>query len=156
MSYTPNEPPARLSAEQAWLAGALITGTGYGIVASLFWLCVQALWNRLKRRDVNRRRNLFFLLYVCVMFAFGSLFLGSNSKFTQLAFINNRGYPGGPSAYEEQMFSITADEVGNVSYVLSNWLADSLLVCFPCWNCISKDTDQNGGCASGLAVRHHI
>lgn len=128
MSYTPNESPAQLFAEQAWLAGALLTGAGYGIVLALFWLCFQALWNRLKRKDVNCRRHLFFLLYVCVMFVFGSLFLGSNSKFTQLAFINNRGYIGGPSEYEQQMFSIGVDEVGNVSYVLANWLADSLLV----------------------------
>lgn len=128
MSYTPNESPAQLLAEQAWLAGALITGTGYGIVLALFLLCFQALCNRLKRRDANSKRNLFFLIYVCVMFVFGSLFLGSNSQFTQLAFINNRGYPGGPSQYEEQMFSISVDEISNVSYVLANWLADSLLV----------------------------
>ena len=47
---------------------------------------------------------------------------------SQLAFINNRGYPGGPSVYEEQEFSIGVDEIGNVSYVLANWFADSMLV----------------------------
>lgn len=128
MSYTPDESAAQLFAEQAWLAGALITGTGYGIVMALFWLCFRALWNRLKCKDPSRGRNLFFLLYVCAQFVFGSLFLASNSKFTQLAFINYRGFPGGPSAYEQQMFSIGVDEIGNVSYVLANWLADSLLV----------------------------
>lgn len=123
-----SDTPAQFSAEQAWLSGALITGMGYGIVTALFWLCFHALWNRLKRKDTSYRRNLFFLLYVCVQFVFGSLFLGSNSKFTQLAFVNYRGFPGGPSAYEEQMFSIGIDEIANVSYVLANWLADSLLV----------------------------
>ncbi|KAH0831410.1 hypothetical protein J3R83DRAFT_14080 [Lanmaoa asiatica] len=132
MSDTPAESPAQLFAEKAWLAGALITGIGYGVVMALFWLCFQALWNRLKRKDASYRRNLFFLLYVCIQFTFGSLFLGSNSQFTQLAFINYRGFPGGPSAYEKQMFSITVDEIGNVSYVLANWLADSLLV----WRCV--------------------
>ncbi|KAG8216215.1 hypothetical protein J3R82DRAFT_8248 [Butyriboletus roseoflavus] len=99
---------------------------------SLFWLCFSALWNQLKRKDPSRGRNLFFLLYVCVQFVFGSLFLASNSKFTQLAFINFRGFPGGPSAYEQKMFSIGVDEISNVSYVLANWLADSLLV----WRCV--------------------
>ncbi|KAH0825752.1 hypothetical protein J3R83DRAFT_8985 [Lanmaoa asiatica] len=123
----------QLFAEKAWLAGALITGIGYGVVVALFWLCFQALWNRLKRKDASCRRNLFLLLYVCIQFTFGSLFLGSNSQFTQLAFINYRGFPGGPSAYEKQMFSITVDEIGNVSYVLLvNLLADSLLV----WRCV--------------------
>ncbi|KAG9307914.1 hypothetical protein JVU11DRAFT_9668 [Chiua virens] len=132
MSDTPPETSAQLNAEQAWMAGALITGAGYGIVAALFWLCLLALWNRLKIKDVHRRRHLLFLIYVCVMFIFGTLFLASNSQFTQLAFVNNRGYPGGPSAYEEQMFSIGVDEISNVSYVLANWLADVLLA----WRCV--------------------
>jgi len=132
MSDAPAESAAQLSAEHAWLAGALVTGTGYGIVVALFWLCFLALWNLLKRKDASRRRNLFFFFYICVMFVFGSLYIGSNSIFTQLAFINNRGYPGGPSAYEEQMFSIGVDEIGNVSYVLANWFTDSMLV----WRCV--------------------
>ncbi|KAF9220044.1 hypothetical protein BS17DRAFT_788125 [Gyrodon lividus] len=132
MSYTPNESAAQLYAEKTWLAGAIITGTGYGIVASLSWLCFHIFWYRIKIKDVNHTRNVCFLVYVCVIFVLGSLFLASNSRFTQLAFINHRNFSGGPSAYEEQMFSIAVDEIGNVSFTLGNWLADSLLV----WRCI--------------------
>ncbi|KIJ64851.1 hypothetical protein HYDPIDRAFT_132008 [Hydnomerulius pinastri MD-312] len=131
-SYTPDESAAQLYAEKTWLAGAIITGTGYGIVLALFWLCFRALWYRTKIKDASYRRNMFFLVYVFVMFVFGSLFIGSNSQFTQLAFINDRNFSGGPSAYEEQMFSIGVDEIGNVSFTLANWLADSLLV----WRCV--------------------
>lgn len=128
MSYTPPESPAQLFAEEAWLAGALLTGAGYGIVMALSWLCSRALWRRLKRRDTGRRRNFFFLVYVWVLFSVGSLLVGSNSLFTQFAFINHRGFPGGPSEYEEEMFSIGVDEIGNVAYVLANWFCDSMLV----------------------------
>ncbi|KIK77840.1 hypothetical protein PAXRUDRAFT_165600 [Paxillus rubicundulus Ve08.2h10] len=138
MSYTPDESSAQFFAEESWLAGAIITGAGYGIVLALFWLSFRNLWGRIKIRDVSRRRNICFLVYICVMAVLGSLFLASNSQFTQLAFINHRNFPGGPSAYEQQMFSVGVDEIGNVSFTLANWLADSLLV----WRCliISRDT----------------
>jgi hypothetical protein len=132
MSDSPPESPEQFSAEHAWLAGALITAAGYGIVMALFWLCLRTLWGRIKRKDPSRRRNLFFLFYACAMFVLGSLYVGSNSMFTQLAFINHRGYPGGPSEYENQMFSIGVDDIGNVSYLLGNWLTDSMLV----WRCV--------------------
>ncbi|KAH7883134.1 hypothetical protein F5I97DRAFT_1815580 [Phlebopus sp. FC_14] len=131
MSYSPNETAAQLYAEKTWLAGAIMTGAGYGVDLALFWLCFRTLWYRTKSKDADYRRNMFFLAYVCIMFVFGSLFIGSNSQFTQLAFINDRNFPGGPSAWENQMFSIGVDEISNVSFVLANWLADSLLV----WRC---------------------
>ncbi|KAH7908984.1 hypothetical protein BJ138DRAFT_1090304 [Hygrophoropsis aurantiaca] len=132
MSYSPDETAAQIFAEQTWLQGALLSGVGYGVVLALFWLCFRTLWKRIKVKDANHRRNVFFLLYSCVMFMLGSLFMGSNSDFTQLAYINQRNFPGGPAAFEEQMFSIGPDEIANVSFVLANWLADSLMV----WRCI--------------------
>ncbi|KAF8550233.1 hypothetical protein OG21DRAFT_1446894 [Imleria badia] len=132
MSDTPAESAAQLFAEQAWLAGALITGAGYGVVLALFWLCLRALWHVIKYKQSSRRRNILFLLYVCIMFLFGSLYITSNSLFTQFAFINHRGFPGGPSQYEEVMFSTAVDEIGNVCYVVANWFADSMLV----WRCV--------------------
>ncbi|KAH7918947.1 hypothetical protein BV22DRAFT_1100026 [Leucogyrophana mollusca] len=132
MSYSPSETASQLYAEETWLQGALLTGVGYGIVLALFWLCFRTLWKRIKVKDANYRRNVFFLVYASVMFILGSLFMGSNCDFTQLAYINQRNFPGGPAAFEEQMFSIGADEIANVSFVLANWLADSLMV----WRCI--------------------
>ncbi|KAG1850819.1 hypothetical protein DFJ58DRAFT_793205 [Suillus subalutaceus] len=131
MSYTPDESPAQLYAEKTWLAGSIITGVGYGVVLALFWLCLQSLWHRTRVRDADYTRNCFFLVYVCVMFTLGSLFIGSNSQFTQLAFINDRNFPGGPSAWEVDMFSISADEISNVSFVLADWCATALMV----WRC---------------------
>jgi hypothetical protein len=52
---------------------------------------------------------------------------------TELSFIDNRLYPGGPSAFENDMFSIPPDELGNVTFVLANWFADALVV----WRCMT-------------------
>ena len=128
MSYTPDESPAQLYAEKTWLAGSIITGVGYGVVLALTWLCVQSLWHLTRLKDANYTRNYFFLVYVCVMFTLGSLFLGSNSQFTQLAFINDRDFPGGPNAWEVAMFSISVDEISNVSFVLADWCSTALMV----------------------------
>ena len=89
------------------------------------------------------------------MFVFGSLFLWSNSKFTQLAFINYRGYAGGPSQYEQEIFSVSVDEVANVSFVLANWVADSLLVWLLVGVRLPKALTEMVW-ASGLAVCYHL
>ena len=130
MSYTPDESPTQLYAEKTWLAGFIITGAGYGVVFALSWLCLRSLWYRTRVKDADYIRNCFFLVYVWVMLILGSLFLGSNSQFTQLAFINDRNFPGGPSAFEVEMFSISADEISNVSFVLADWCSAALMVSF--------------------------
>lgn len=63
------------------------------------------------------------------MFAFSTIFQACNVEFTQLAFIENREYPGGPAAYENDFWNIPVDAVGNVLFVLTNWMTDSILVC---------------------------
>lgn len=81
------------------------------------------------------------------MFTLGSLFLGSNSQFTQLAFIDDRNFPGGPSAWEVQMFSISVDEIANVSFVLADWCSTALMV----WRCVIIYRDC-GGCPWPILV----
>ncbi|KAG1769724.1 hypothetical protein EV702DRAFT_1202751 [Suillus placidus] len=131
MSNTPDKSPAQLYAEKTWLAGSILTGVGYGVVLALFWLFLRSSWHRTRVKDTDYTGNCFFLGYICVMFILGSLFMSSNSQFTQLAFINDRNYPGGPSAWEVEMFSISADEIPNVSFVLADWCSTALMV----WRC---------------------
>ncbi|KAG2132048.1 hypothetical protein DEU56DRAFT_953015 [Suillus clintonianus] len=131
ISNAPDESPAQLYTEKTWLAGSILTGVGYGVVLALFWLCLRSLWHRTRVKDADYTRNCFFLGYVCVMFPPGSLFMDSNPQFTQLAFINDRNYPGGPSTWEVEMFSISLDEISNVSFVLADWCSTALMA----WRC---------------------
>lgn len=75
-------------------------------------------------------KNLPLIAYISTIVLLGTLFMGSLAEFTQLAFVDNRNYPGGPAQYETDMFSIPVDEMGNVSFVLANWLCDGLIVRF--------------------------
>jgi len=71
------------------------------------------------------------LSFVSVIFILGTIFMACIDKFTQMAFVEYRNFPGGPAAYEQAMFWIPVDELGNVAFVIGNWLMDALLV----WRC---------------------
>ncbi|KAH7928341.1 hypothetical protein BV22DRAFT_1044714 [Leucogyrophana mollusca] len=128
MSYSPNESPAQLFAEGTWLQGAIVTGVCYGVVVVLFLMCCQSLWRRINSRDIGYKKNMFFLAYVIFIFALGTIYMAFNSQITQLGFINNREYPGGPADFE----SNTSSPPLNSAFVLSNWCADAMMI----WRCI--------------------
>jgi hypothetical protein len=48
--------------------------------------------------------------------------------FTQQAFIDGRKIPGGLSAYEIAMFSITIDMLGNPVFMMLSWVCDVINV----------------------------
>ncbi|KAH9929362.1 uncharacterized protein B0H18DRAFT_1117406 [Fomitopsis serialis] len=128
-SWTPNEPADVLFSEKTWLQGAILTGVGYGVVFTLFTQCFRALLLDINR--ANMKRRVFFLIYITIMFILGTIFMAACAEMTQLSFVQYRDYPTGPSGYENDEFSIPADEAGNVAFVLTNWFADALLI----WRC---------------------
>lgn len=89
-------------------------------------MCFYLLATQTNRK--NGRKNVPLIVYITLIVLLSTLFMGSLAAFTQLAFIDNRNYPGGPAQYMTDMFSIPVDEVGNVSFVLTNWLCDGLIV----------------------------
>ncbi|KAJ7595070.1 hypothetical protein C8J56DRAFT_776195 [Mycena floridula] len=123
-NYSPNESPAQLFAEKGWLQGAIVSAVFYGVALALFPTCVHSLY---QKRHRTRQRTI-LLVYVCAVFLLDSLFVAANSQFTQLAFIDDRNYPGGPAQYEADMWSIPVDEIVNLTYVIANWLSDAVLV----------------------------
>lgn len=126
MSNTPDESSIQLFTEKTWLQGAIMTGVAYGVVLTLFIMCFYLLISR--RTRSNSHRNIAFLIYITTMFIMGTLFMAACAEMTQLSFVDNRNYSGGPAQYESDMFSIPVDNLGNVAYVVANWLADGLLV----------------------------
>lgn len=126
-SWTPPEPSDVLFSEKTWIQGAILTGVGYGVVFTLFTQCFRALLLDINR--ANRKQRIFFLTYIAILFLLGTLFMAACAQMTQLSFVQYRNYPTGPSGYENDEFSIPVDELGNVSFVLTNWFADALLVC---------------------------
>ncbi|KAH8809638.1 hypothetical protein DL96DRAFT_1685818 [Flagelloscypha sp. PMI_526] len=118
-TFKPDLPDDILFVERMWLQGALLSSIGYGAVVLLSLMCIYLLLSE-KRGSTKLYKNYFV--------GMATLFQACNSKFTELAFIDNRMYPGGPAAYENDFFSIPIDAAGNVVFVLANWSTDALLL----------------------------
>ncbi|KAG8220623.1 hypothetical protein J3R82DRAFT_2881 [Butyriboletus roseoflavus] len=125
-SWVPSEDAQTLFSERCWLQGVIISSIAYGITAALYFLSFHLLTRA--KNHVEFRKRLPLLIYITLSFVLGTIFMISLAAFTQMAFIDDRNYPGGPSAYENNMFSIPIDDTGNAAFVLSNWLSDALVV----------------------------
>ncbi|KAL1736337.1 hypothetical protein FB107DRAFT_221861 [Schizophyllum commune] len=125
-SWRPKEDSWTLFSERTWLQGAFLATVAYGMQVVLFTSAAYLLYKRKKDK-----RNVALLVYISVIFSLGTLYMGGLLKFTQLCFIDQREYPGGPSAYEDDMFSIPVDMLANVTLVICNWLCDIINV----WRC---------------------
>lgn len=134
MSYRPDESSTQIYAEGAWLQGAIVTGVLYGVVIVLSAMCWRSLWPRARYHGTGYKMNRFLLCYVAFLFVVGTIYVAFNSQITQMGFIDNRLYPGGPSAYEEA----TSSAPLNTAFVVSDWCADLLMI----WRCtvVYRDT----------------
>ncbi|KAI0781613.1 hypothetical protein BC629DRAFT_1678765 [Irpex lacteus] len=128
MSASLNETSTEIFTEKAFLQGALLCGVAYGAVVPLYLMTSWLLWKKLSSPHSDRKRTYAFLAFSATLFILATLSYACNAQFTQLSFIDNRNMEGGPAMYEETMFSIPIDELGNVCEILSTWMCDALLV----------------------------
>ncbi|KIJ94327.1 hypothetical protein K443DRAFT_134787 [Laccaria amethystina LaAM-08-1] len=115
--YRPNVPASQLFAEKTWLQGGILSAVAYGVVLTLFSLNFCLLREKARQEtheNSRRRQRLALLVYTCFMFILSTLTMASQAEMTQLGFIDNRDFPGGPAAYETVMFSIPISMLGNV------------------------------------------
>ncbi|EED84958.1 predicted protein [Postia placenta Mad-698-R] len=124
-TYAPSENHEQIVEETMWLQGALFGDILYGVELTLFLICVKLVLRQFNRHDYKRPASL--LILITVLFILGTLTTLSNMAMTQKSFINNRNYPGGPSTYEVDMYSIPMSEFGIISWTIGNWLMDALL-----------------------------
>jgi hypothetical protein len=93
-------------------------------------MCFHLLFRQMNR--MNYKKNLPLLMYITITFILSTLFMAALADFTQLAFIQYRDYPGGPNEFENNMFGIPVDNLGNVCAFLTMILSDGLVV----WRCM--------------------
>ncbi|KAI9461088.1 hypothetical protein HD554DRAFT_2131070 [Boletus coccyginus] len=125
-TWVPDEDSQTLFSERCWLQGVVVSAVAYGITVSLYLLSFHLLTRQENRVEFKKRIPL--LIYITLTFLLGTIFMISLAAFTQMAFIDDRNYPGGPNAFENDMFSIPLDNMGNAAFTLSNWFCDALLV----------------------------
>jgi hypothetical protein len=96
-----------------------------GIHAMFVWLCVN---NLLKTSSYKSTRSQVLIAFIFVLFAMGTLNFISDWAQTQQDNVDNRLYPGGPSAYSADHYGSAVSKMGNIAYVLANFFADSTMV----------------------------
>ncbi|EIN05092.1 hypothetical protein PUNSTDRAFT_75263 [Punctularia strigosozonata HHB-11173 SS5] len=124
-SWAPDEDGATLWLERAMMAGANISFAAYGVTATLYFICFSHLWSELKRR---KRSTIWHLVYITTIFSLSSIAAGTNMRFSELAFIDNRDFPGGPAAYSIAENSIFINLLGTGVVFAATWLQDGLLL----------------------------
>jgi hypothetical protein len=148
--YPPDEPASQIFAEKAWLQGEILSAVFWGIDFNLFVTSVILIYGQIKRKTADRQQ-IGLLVYICILFSFGTVFMVGTTAFTQFAFITDRNYPGGPAQVENDLFSIPIDEAANVAFVLGNWTADILIVSRELSTC-AKILNR----CSGMALLRHL
>ncbi|KAF9033539.1 hypothetical protein BJ165DRAFT_1357057 [Panaeolus papilionaceus] len=137
-NWRPDVPSSQLFAERTWLQGSILSAVAYGINLTLFTLNVMLLIGK-RNADAEQDQSVkprnktkgYLLLYVVVMFVLSTLAMASQAKLTELGYVDNRNFPGGPSEYVDEMFSIPISRMGSICFSVMNWLSDCLLL----WRC---------------------
>ncbi|TCD68582.1 hypothetical protein EIP91_010371 [Steccherinum ochraceum] len=120
-----NETASQIHVDEATLIGYDIVFCAYGVHVTLFFICLNMLWSQRKARP---RQTYTWIAYIVLLFILGSLANGINMKVNVLMFVNNRDYPGGPTAYDKATFSVPINLICTSACILGAWLQDALLL----------------------------
>lgn len=121
-----DETPTQIFIEESWLQGTLLSNIAYGVELTLFVMCFALLIRQMN--SANRKRQYCLLAFITSIFMLGTIFMGANARFTQLEFIEDRNYPGGPGAYGQAMFMAPDGMATSIAFVVGNWIMDGFLV----------------------------
>jgi hypothetical protein len=121
-TYRPDETSTEIFSEHTWLQGVFLACVAYGMVALLFFQCINLLLFSPGRQPSRWTHGLAW--YITMMFALSTMYIGALVQFTQESFIDGRNIPGGPNAFENEMFSIPIDMLANVTMVILSWFSD--------------------------------
>lgn len=100
-----------------------------GMLVILYCVTLESLWRVLYRsKGKEARRTWFFIGYITILFILGTLYFIAETWGTEAAFVDYRNFPGGPLGWEGVSDAYPLIYMGNVVYILADWMADGLLV----------------------------
>jgi len=120
-----NETESDLIAERLNLNGNILGGVGYGVHATLYFICLNLL---LAQRRKHPKVSWTMIAYITLNFILGSIGNAANIKFNEMVFIDDRDFPGGPNAYFTAENSVTINVLAYAVYIVNTWTQDGLLL----------------------------
>ncbi|KAF6752133.1 hypothetical protein DFP72DRAFT_906203 [Ephemerocybe angulata] len=134
----PNVPPEIYDDYVMETIGIVLGLILYGIAFSLFTSCLRSLFKSLKQNGtVGRSRpKLLHLVYVCLIFAVGTMYSFSGIWILVYLRLEYPMYPGGPLGWEFVHYNWPIMTLGNVGFTLTAWLSDGFMLyrCFVVYN----------------------
>ncbi|KAF8899342.1 hypothetical protein BD779DRAFT_77469 [Infundibulicybe gibba] len=127
-SAVPQESATAVTHERYYLACDFISGTGYGVQAVLFSVCAFYLWRQRKVRPIYA----FLLAYTTLLFLASTLVQVAQAHLTELAFVDNKNFPGGPWAYHQNSLGGVTNLL-NVCARLTLLLPSNVFMTWRCW-----------------------
>ncbi|KZP13543.1 hypothetical protein FIBSPDRAFT_753223 [Athelia psychrophila] len=118
----PGESSSTLWQERSNLDGIFVMAVAYGEKLRNFLTEIALI------RELPRMKEWSLFVYTSLVFTLATLFVGFQLKFTQMTFIDDRAYPGGPAAFNNDYYPYGVSLGANCSFVILNWLADGLLL----------------------------
>ncbi|THH13061.1 hypothetical protein EW146_g7118 [Bondarzewia mesenterica] len=126
--YAPHLPPDILWLERATLLGDCMSQIAFGASFVIFLQTMYALYQNQNLKSNRSHLDYILPVYTFIIFALGTAFIGMDMKSLQLMFIDNREYPGGPTAYSLSKYSSAITVVPNACSIVAGWLADGFLL----------------------------
>jgi len=137
----PGEDAYTLVLERTSLAGQFVACVFYGMELLLFILTAHLMLTsprtsqgppQLPGTPASRFRNFTrdwkYLLYITIQFILCSIGIGGGSKNVILAFVDDRGFPGGPIPWSNAYYNTKPSVLANVAFIVSIWLQDGFLL----------------------------
>ncbi|KAI5835253.1 hypothetical protein K523DRAFT_291923 [Schizophyllum commune Tattone D] len=122
--------------DRTLLVGVILAGGAWGVLLAVSFRTVQALFVCISSRpQTSRAYTVSLLAFVLLVFACGTLNYAANTELGLRVYVDNRLYPGGPSAFLVAHYADPCYVMGNASYVVASALADALLLyrCYIVW-----------------------
>lgn len=113
-----------MHAERATYYGTLLATLAYGALLMLYVQLTQVLFARPK----SGRKYWVLVAYAGVLFILATLAVGAIFRFSEMTYIDNRNYPGGPVAFYRDFTSDYVHVIGQSSATILPWIADPLMI----------------------------
>ncbi|EMD34970.1 hypothetical protein CERSUDRAFT_116494 [Gelatoporia subvermispora B] len=129
-SYATNEPADQLWFEQSVNAAVYIGAMAWGLHAAVFYQVMQAIVQDKSRRHYR------WLPLVVILFVLALVNICCNIRFDELAWIDDRNYPGGPIGFLTGQSSHPLNIASVATSIIVLFFADLFLIyrCHVLWN----------------------
>lgn len=142
-SYEPDESSFDLWMERFTFAGGILGGVCYGKllvvlrmacrfanrVVTGFHACIFfAAAYLIRRTGATKTQKMKQGAVLLVLFTLGTIHISCNSEFFEMMFVDDRDFPGGPTAWLLAKYSIAVNAIGTTAFVIADIVTSTIVV----------------------------